>query len=95
MGFRPGQSGNPGGRPKGLAKLARAAVGDGQDLIDFYLAVFNGDTKALRTRKITLRDRIQAAEWLAERGWGKAPPVEDADPPEEPQVDFAYFNDAL
>jgi len=75
---------NPGGRPQGLAKLAREAVGDGRDLIDFYRAVFKGDTKALGTRRIALRDRIQAADWLAERGWGKAPVVVDV--PEEPQA---------
>src|ERR1700737_1600288 len=80
-GFRPGQSGNPGGRPKGLAIFAREAVGDGRDLVDFYPSVFGGDTKALHTRKITLRNRIQTAGWLAERGFGKAPIVADADPP--------------
>ena len=50
-GFPPGQSGNPGGRPKGLATLAREAVGDGRDLVAFYLAVLKGDTKALHARK--------------------------------------------
>jgi hypothetical protein len=87
-GFQPGQSGNPGGRPRGLATLAREAVGDGRDLIDFYLAVFKGDTKALHTRKVTMRDRMQAAEWLAERGWGKAPIVVDVPEDDEPQVNF-------
>ena len=86
-GFMPGQSGNPGGRPKGLATLAREGVGGGRDLVAFYLAVFKGDTKALRTRKITLRDRLLAAEWLAERGWGNAPVVGDV-PEEEPQANF-------
>ena len=91
-GFRPGQSGNPGGRPRGLATLAREAVADGRDLIAFYLAIFRGDAKAIHARKITLHDRMEAAEWLGERGWGKAPNVADGDVPEEPQVNF---NDAL
>lgn len=91
-GFRPGQSGNPGGRPKGLAALAREAVGGGHDLVAFYLAVFKGDTKALRTRKVTMRDRLQAGEWLAERGFGKAPIVVGIPEDDEPHVDF---NDAL
>ena len=69
-----------------MATLAREGVGGGRDVVAFYLAVFKGDTKALRTRKITLRDRLLAAEWLAERGWGKAPVVGDV--PEEPQVDL-------
>jgi hypothetical protein len=75
---------DPGGRPRGLATLAREAVGDGRDLVAFYLAVFNGDTKALHTRKVTLRDRMEAAQWLAERGFGKAPVVVDV--PEEPEA---------
>jgi uncharacterized protein DUF5681 len=87
-GFQPGQSGNPGGRPQGLAKLAREAVGNGLDLIAFYLAVFNGEAKALGVRQVTLRDRMQAAQWLAERGWGKTPLVADAELTEEPKVDF-------
>ena len=40
---------NAGGRPQGLAKLAREAVRDGRDLIDFHVAVFKGDTNALGT----------------------------------------------
>ena len=76
-----------------MARLAREAVGgDGRDLVAFFLSVLKADAKALRTRKITLRDRLLAAEWLAERGFGKAPIVADADLPEEPQVNF---NDAL
>lgn len=69
-GFLPGQSGNPGGRPKGLAAAARGAVGDdGRDLVAFFSAVMRGDRKALGERRpVALRDRMQAATWLADRG---------------------------
>jgi hypothetical protein len=56
--------------------LARQAVGDGEDLVSFYRAVFAGDAKAIGERRpITLRDRMLAGEWLAARGWGRAPVV--------------------
>jgi|SRR5579859_630078 len=39
---------NAGGRPKGLAAVARVAVADdGHDLIEFFSAVMRGDGKAL------------------------------------------------
>src|SRR5215469_17185382 len=67
---------NAGGRPRGLAVLVRDAVGDGEDLVRFYRAVFDGDAKAVGLRRaITLRDRMLAGEWLAARGWGRAPVV--------------------
>jgi hypothetical protein len=71
-----------------LARLVREAVGDGTDLVVFMSAVLKGDAKALGLHEMTLRDRMQAAQWLAEQGWGKAPLVADADLPEEPKVDF-------
>jgi hypothetical protein len=47
-GFLPGQSGSPGGRPKGLAAAARAAVGDdGRELVAFFAAIMRGNGKAL------------------------------------------------
>jgi hypothetical protein len=41
---------NAGGRPRGLASLVRQAVGDGEDLVRFYRAVFDGDAKAIGER---------------------------------------------
>ena len=64
--FPVGLSGNPGGRPKGLASLVRAQTGDGAELVEFMLGVLRGK------RKAPLRLRMEAAAWLADRGFGKA-----------------------
>ncbi len=76
--FQPGQSGNPSGRPKGLARRARELSGgdDGETVLLFYASVY-ADPKEKTA------DRMRAAEFLLERGWGKAPvfaPIEDGDP---------------
>ena len=63
--FLPGQSGNPGGRPKGLAVLVKAQTEDGAELVDFML-------KVLRNKRQPVRYRMEAAAWLADRGFGKA-----------------------
>jgi hypothetical protein len=63
--FKPGQTGNPGGRPRGLAELVRQETKDGAELVAFHLRI-------LRGRKQPLRYRLEAAAWLADRGFGKA-----------------------
>jgi hypothetical protein len=70
-GFAPGVSGNPGGRPKGLSRRVRELVGDdGGAIADYMLSVMNDE----RARNA---DRIEAAKWLADRGFGKAALVVD------------------
>ena len=68
-GFRPGQSGNPGGRPKGQAELSTAArklVGeDGEALVHLWWDIARDETRRDA-------DRLRASELLADRGWGKA-----------------------
>jgi hypothetical protein len=72
--FPKGASGNPGGRPKGLAKATRALVGeDGKALVDFWWRI-------VQDEKARTADRLAASKLLAERGWGKAA---DLAPPED------------
>lgn len=85
--FQVGQSGNPGGRPKGLASKIRELV-PAEQLAEFYLALWMRNGRVLRklgikVGDVTLADRTRAADWLADRGYGKAPqfaPVEGEDP---------------
>lgn len=63
--WQPGQSGNPAGRPKGLSRKVRELVGgDGEALAQVFIDV-------LADPKASSRDRMEAATWLADRGWGK------------------------
>lgn len=64
--WKPGQSGNPGGRSKGFASAIREATKDGKELIDFF-------TKVLRDEDEDVRNRAIAASWLSDHGFGKAP----------------------
>jgi hypothetical protein len=65
-----GVSGNPGGRPKGLARATRNLVGeDGEALIQIWWSIANDPMRRDA-------DRLRASELLADRGWGKAPALE-------------------
>jgi len=87
--FKAGQSGNPGGRPRGLARKVREVLGDddGETLARFWAACLTGvlttyetvtdaDGKT-STRAVTtivdVKDRLAASKLLSERGWGKPP----------------------
>ena len=70
--FTPGNNGNGGGRPKGLAALVREETKAGAELVAYMLAV-------LRHPKQPTALRMAAAQWLADRGFGRAVNVVEAD----------------
>ncbi len=85
--FEKGKSGNPGGRPLGLARATRevlqGAVHEGEDsalaIVRFWASVLGDKTQPMHYR-------LRASELLAERGWGKAAeyaPIESDDPLEQ------------
>ncbi len=54
------------GRPRGTGMAAKIqkAMHEGDDLVAFWLRIFN-DPRA------RMHDRMRAAEWLGDRGWGR------------------------
>ena len=65
--WKPGQSGNPAGRPAGLQSYIKSLTKDGNDVIRFYVQVFQGKHGARRS----LKARMEAAQWLSDHLWGK------------------------
>jgi hypothetical protein len=63
--WQPGQSGNPSGRrDKGLVAYINEQTCQGTGLVDYVLSV-------LRDPSASTRHRLQTAEWLADRGFGR------------------------
>jgi hypothetical protein len=80
-----GTSGNPGGRPQGLARATRELVGeDGHKLAEFWFSIMQDETRRDS-------DRLEASRLLADRGWGKAAAYE---PQEGDPLDLAVLEGA-
>ena len=71
--FLAGQSGNPGGRPVGFREQIKESTSEGKELVEVVLGV-------LRDQNASNRERMDAATWLADRGFGKPAPVRDDNP---------------
>ena len=78
MAFQPGQSGNPGGRPKEDSEVKALARTAGPEAIEKLLELMRGDDR---------RTALAAAQALLDRGFGKpSQAVEMSGPDGEPLV---------
>ena len=68
--FPKGVSRNPGGRPRGLASYVRENTEGGAEVVELMLGVMRGDVIGGQVPRI--RDRLDAATWLADHAFGKA-----------------------
>jgi hypothetical protein len=87
--WKPGQSGNPAGRPKGIARTVREKCGgDPGLLVDALMQI--AETGTLPNGKAANgTDIVNSLRALIEHGWGKAPAfaaIEGADPLEQDEV---------
>jgi len=87
--FQPGQSGNPGGRPKlgvALAEKVRKATKEGNTLIRLLVEIADGGLEA------KISDRLAAADMLLSRGWGKSVSQVEVTADVQVQHSLADFN---
>jgi hypothetical protein len=100
--WQPGQTGNPHGRGVSFISLAahvRHITQNGRELVDLLLAIVRGESIPLpgrngnrppKPQRPNLSQRMQAAELLLDRGWGRAPQVieflGDASPEQQQQT---------
>ena len=83
--WKPGQSGNPSGRPKGTRDLAGyvfETTGGGKELIDSLLSIARGvmpnvtvreGSRPRKDRQVRPADQLKAIEMLLDRGFGRSP----------------------
>lgn len=93
--WKPGQSGNPGGRAKGLERLVREATGnDLEAMIKMQIDIACGRVPAgIPIEKLQASDVTRAFNAIMDRGWGKPKQVVEVGPTEDPDENLPELTD--
>ena len=87
--WKPGQSGNPSGRPKGTRDLAGyvlESTGGGRELVDSLVSIARGvmpnvsvqeGSRPRKDQQVRPADQLKAIEMLLDRGFGRSPQQPD------------------
>ena len=79
--WKEGQSGNPGGRPRGLGRYIREKLGeDGKAIADFAIAIIAPEMDASaegEAQGFGFNEKKWAAEFLRDTGWGRPAAAQD------------------
>lgn len=111
MPWEKGQSGNLAGRPRGthgamLARMIRSGTKQGAELVEFAQEVLRGKITVQIVTKDgevvdigpSVKDRLDAMKWLADRGWGRTPDAttgDDGEPAVPPELGETELEDGL
>lgn len=99
MSWKPGQTGNPGGRPRGVERRAREAVearsytdanGVEHSGVDALMAVY---LDVAFSKEAKPRERVDAATAALDRGWGKAKQIVQIGETSSSDVDLDQMTD--
>ena len=83
--WKPGQSGNPSGRPRGTRDLAGyvlESTGGGRELVDSLVSIARGvmpnvsvqeGSRPRKDQQVRPADQLKAIEMLLDRGFGRSP----------------------
>ncbi len=76
--FKPGESGNPGGQPRGFLTYLRERCLHGEKLVELITSILDGTAPEMQDMPpaMALKFKLEAATWIADRAFPTPRPKE-------------------